>query len=111
MHEKKEATKEDIEKNKAIAAISYIPPLFLVPLLTAAKDSPYAHFHAKQGFVLFLGEIILGVVMMIPILGWVIGILGYLLLVIFIIVGLANSLSGKMDKLPLVGDLADKFNI
>ena len=49
----------DIEQNKIIAAIGYIPVLFLVPML--ATSSPYAKFHANQGLILTVVSIILNV--------------------------------------------------
>ena len=50
------ATKEDIQQNKAIAAIGYISILCFVPLLLK-KDSAFAQFHAKQGLALFIVEV------------------------------------------------------
>lgn len=109
--EKKAAPKKaanntkDIENNKALAAIGYLGILFLVPLL-AAKESPYAQFHAKQSVNLFIigagASIIAGII---PILGWFIIApivsIGWLILSIL---GLVNALNGKEEKLPLVGD-------
>lgn len=46
-------TPEDIQKNFPVAAISYVPPLSLLILLFR-KDSLFARFHAKQGFILML---------------------------------------------------------
>ena len=97
---------EDVEKNKAITFLSYLGLLFLVPLL-AAKESKFAQFHAKQGLVLTIGWF-LGFILM-PLLG--IGILVELAIIVLSIIGLVNVAQGKMEKLPLVGNLAEKFNI
>lgn len=96
----------DAEQNKGMAAIAYIGILFLIPLL-AKKDSPFAQYHAKQGLVLFIFEIIAGVISWIPVVGWVLPIAG---LILFII-GLMNALGGKKVPLPVIGQFADKFNI
>ena len=100
----------DVEKNKAIAAIGYIGILFLIPLL-AAKDSPFAQYHAKQGLVLFIFEVIIGVVMVIPFIGWVVGIVGWILGLILFIMGLINALNGEKKPLPVIGQYAEKINI
>lgn len=105
-----QAESKDVQENKAIAAIGYLGILFLVPLL-AKKDSPFAQYHAKQGMVLFIFEVILGIVMIIPFLGWLIGALGWLLSVILFIMGLVNALGGKMQPLPIIGGFAEKFNL
>ncbi len=95
---------EDIEKNKAMGILAYL--LFFIPLL-AAKDSPYAKFHANQGLILFLGYIICSVLWIIPILGWIAAPIGYLAITVLTVLGLLNSLGGKAKNLPVIG----KFKI
>ena len=51
----------DVEANKVMAAVGYIGILCLIPLLFA-KDSDFAKFHGKQGLVIFLCEVALGVI-------------------------------------------------
>lgn len=100
---------KDIEENKAIAAISYIGPLCLIPLL-AKKDSAFAQYHAKQGLILFIAEVILSFLYGIPFIGWfLIAPLGGLFTFILFIIGLLNALGGKTKPLPLIGDFADKL--
>jgi len=94
----------DITENKIMAALAYIGILFIVPLV-AAKNSPYARFHTAQGFILFLGWLIVALVGWIPLLGWLVGFLGGILLVVLSVIGVANALQGKMKKLPLVGNI------
>ena len=96
----------DAEQNKGMAAIAYIGILFLIPLL-AKKDSPFAQYHAKQGLVLFIFEVIASAISWIPVVGWVLPIAG---LILFII-GLMNALGGKTEPLPVIGQFGDKFKI
>ena len=44
--------------SKIFAALSYFSILFVVPLITKKEDS-FVKFHIRQGFTLFLAEIIL----------------------------------------------------
>jgi uncharacterized membrane protein len=94
----------DVAENKIVASLAYIGPLFLVPLL-AAKHSPFAKFHTSQGFILFLGWIIISIVGWIPLLGWLVGFFGTILLVILSVVGVVNALKGQMKKLPVTGNI------
>jgi len=103
-------TKEDIENNKFIAALSYFGLLVLIPLL-AKRDSPYCQFHAKQGLVLLIGWVLLSFISVIPILGWIVGILGVIFLFVLFIMGLVNSLGGEAKELPVIGQFGDKFNL
>lgn len=114
---------QDIEKNKVYALLSYLGFLFIVPLL-AAKDSPYARFHANQGIVLFITgiavstantiiAILLGIFMNIPAMGWIFGIILALinltasivgiLLFILMIMGIINAAKGDAKELPIIG--------
>lgn len=102
----------DIEKNKGMAVLSYIGILCLIPLL-AAKESKFAQFHAKQGLVLFLFWVVLGILYAVPginvimfFVGWIL----WLLLAILAIMGIVYTLQGKFWKMPVFGGLAEKFN-
>ncbi len=94
----------DAEKNKWIAALAYI--LFFIPLLTA-KDSKFAMYHANQGLILLLSAIVINVVgSIIPVIGWFIILpIGNLVVFIYFIIGLINTLKLEMKPLPLVGGI------
>jgi uncharacterized membrane protein len=93
-----------------MGAISYIGIIAVVMLLVK-KDSEYVQFHAKQGTVLFIGEVILGIVgTFIWVLFFVWGLV-WLVFLLASIIGFIKALSGEKYKLPVVGDLADKINI
>lgn len=47
----------DVQDGKALAWLSYLGILFLIPLL-AKRQNKYCQFHAKQGLVLLIAEII-----------------------------------------------------
>lgn len=109
MEEQKQETKagsSDIEKNKALAIVGYIIPiLFFIPLVTDAKNSPYAKFHANQQLNLLLSWIIVEVVGgFIPVLGWFIILpFGTIFLFVVMIMGIINASKGEMKPLPLIG--------
>lgn len=101
---------KDIDENKLMAVLSYFGILVLIPLL-AKKDSAYAQFHAKQGLVLLIFGIAIGVVAIIPFLGWIAAVLGSLAYLVFWIMGIVNAIGGKTNELPLIGQYASKINI
>lgn len=103
----------DIEKNKMVAALSYVLFFFIVPL-RVAPESPYARYHANQGVVLFIVSVaawivaamILGALFFVPssyllerlLLGVVdLGVL------VFMVIGIANAIQGKAKPLPFIG--------
>ena len=103
-------TPKKAEGNKLIAILSYIGVLCLIPLLTK-KDDEFVFFHAKQGLVLFIAEVITAFVAAIPFLGWVIAPLASLLWIILSIVGIINVLGEKTKELPILGKYAAKIKI
>lgn len=108
-------SKSDIEGNKLMAVLSYIGILVLVPIL-AAKDSPFAKYHAAQGLNLLIVDvawcIVSGIVSLIfgligvtflsvlwTIVTWLVGIALFLMMVI----GIINAAQGRAKELPLIG--------
>lgn len=94
----------DIQQNKVMAVLAYLGLLFLIPLL-AAPNSRFARFHANQGLVLFLAEIVLGIIAVIPIVGWIIGSLGEIAALVFAIIGIVHAANGEVKELPLIGKI------
>jgi uncharacterized membrane protein len=108
-----EVDPDDADKNKIFGILAYLGILCLVPIL-AAKDSPFAKYHANQGLVLFLFEIIIWIVLfvvsiivaMLPsFLGFLSVVFGLLYLVplVLLILGVINAAAGKCVPLPVIG--------
>lgn len=108
----------DIEQNKALTVVGYIPLLFLIPLIVAGS-SKYAKFHANQGLILtilaFVSAVInalIGFVIgWIPVIGtiicFVVSVALGVAVLAYIVIGIVNAVQGKAKKLPIIGDLLD----
>ena len=109
---------QDVEKNKVLAIVGYIfPILFFIPLVTDAKNSTYAKFHANQQLLLlilgFAGgfglAIISNILASIPFIGWVTGTLllsvFWLFLLILAVIWIINAAKGAIKKLPVIGEI------
>ena len=102
---------DDIEKGKGMAWLSYLGILWLVPLL-AMKENAFAKFHVKQGIMLTIYGLAVGIVGgAIPFLGWfIVAPVGSIIVLVLAIMGIINSLGGKLWVCPLgVGALAEKW--
>lgn len=109
---------EDVRNNKVYGILAYIGILFLVPML-AAKDSQYARFHANQGFVLFISEVLLNIVGRVIVFVIGIGTLGLLtnfasilvnlivsaISIVYLVIGILNACSGEPKTLPIIGGI------
>ncbi len=92
----------DIEKNKNLAALSYVWILFLLPLL-GKRHSKFCQFHAKQGLILFL----LSFFSWFPVFGWLVG----LAIIIVSVMGVIKTLDGLWFKVPYVYDWSKNINL
>ena len=105
MADDKKSLDQDIEKNKSLAMLSYLWILCLLPLLTK-KQSKFTQFHAKQGFVLFVAEVICTPLYMFPFFGQMLALLFFVLSV----VGIVKTLNGEWWKIPYVYEWSKKIN-
>jgi uncharacterized membrane protein len=96
--------------DRLLALIAYFWILFIIPLLVK-RDNRFVHFHAKQGLVLFLVSIALSLFSAIPLFGWFIGPVLWVVLFVFWIVAVVQCLLGNAWKMPLIGDWAEMLNI
>ena len=93
---------DDVNKNKFMAVLAYFGVLVLIPII-AARDSKYAKFHANQGLVLFLLEIVCSALIKLKVLGWLFSICS-LVLFVFAIIGIIYAAQGKAKELPVIGN-------
>ena len=105
---------QDIQTNKVWAALSYVGILFILPLLVNGGQSRYAKYHANQGFILFLANIVVGIASAIlgkiRVLGAVLSALLSLASLALMIIGIINAANGKAKQLPLIGGLFHVFD-
>lgn len=101
---------KEIREGAPFAAISYILFLWLIAFILK-KDNEFAHYHAKQGLIIFIGEIIC---LFLPIFGFI-GVIFYKIgLIVFLILslyGVYSSLTGKLCRIPVVTEIASKLVI
>jgi uncharacterized membrane protein len=91
----------------ALAYVTIIPAIvFLVA--EPYNRSSYIRFHAWQNICLCVIAFVLSVIFVIPILGWLIFLVGMPVLFVAWLICLLQALKGKRFKLPIVGDFAEK---
>jgi len=104
-------TEQKLEEERILGILAYLSVLVLVPFLMKEK-SDFVRYHTKQGLVLFGGEIILGILSGIPILGWfIIAPLGWLAALVLTVIGIWNVLEKRSKPLPLIGPWAEKIKL
>jgi uncharacterized membrane protein len=100
-------TPQDAESGKTMAIIAYL--IFFVPLLVEdSKKNNFVMYHTEQAIVLFIFNIVLGIVATIT---CGIGLVLYIAWLVFLIMGIMNAAKGEIKPLPLIGSFGDKFNL
>lgn len=93
---------KDVEKNKTMAILAWI--IFFIPLLTDAKDSKFAKFHANQSLVVTLLGIA-GSILTSTLVGAIVGIPLSIAAFVFWLMGIIGASQGTMKKTPLIGGI------
>ena len=97
------------DEGRLAAIMAYIPFLCFVPLLKM-KENREARFHARQGVMLFLVELV-------AVLFLIDGISDFVFKAVLIMAAAASlagiyfALKGENYKLPVISDLADRFKL
>jgi uncharacterized membrane protein len=116
-----------------LAALGYLPPLFLLPLL-GRKDDAFARFHGRQSLVLLaslivfqllvlLVDLLFGRVMgsvlvvgpLFRLVAWLlhypVGLAAGLAYGILVVVGVIQAASGRYWRIPILGAYADRMSV
>jgi len=110
-------------EDKVFAVLSYISILFVVPLILK-HDNDDIYFHAKQGMVLFLAEVVIWfvlfmlesfIVALMPratfsLTSWL-GTLAWLMFVALSLMGVYNAMRGKRWEMPILGKIAKSVEV
>ena len=110
MNEEKKVQPAGNQSENVYAILSYLWILCLIPILMK-KDDEFVRFHARQGLMLFIVEVGFGIIGIIPLLGWLVYILGILVCGIISLIGIVQVLMGNKWKIPVIGDWAEKIKV
>lgn len=98
-------------QDKNIAIISYITLIGLIIafVMNNEKKAAFPSYHIKQALGLGLTGLALGIVGMVPILGWIVSFLGIFALLFLWIKGLMNAINEKQKPVPWLGEKYEEW--
>src|SRR5699024_8218969 len=96
-------------KNTAIIAYLTIIGLIIAFVMNSDKKNKYASYRIAQMLGLCLTGIVIMAINVIPVLGWIVSILGSILLLILWISGLINAVNAKESPVPILGKKYQKW--
>lgn len=110
-----------IAEGKIFGVMAYLSILCLVPIVLfsilrmvpvlSKKINRFAVFHVKQGFVVFLLEVAIVALRLIPILGQIVFAVCSPVLFLLSAVGIFQVLKGNYWKCPVIAEWAEKFRL
>ncbi len=105
-----EAAKKPNLVARFLGLISYLGILCVIPIILKSK-SGFIRFHARQGLVLFIAEIVFTLIWIIPFIGWFIGFIGWIICFVFSLTGLVKAIAGQEWKMPVLYRFTKKIRI
>jgi uncharacterized membrane protein len=83
--------------------------LIIALILNQEKKDPFAGFHIRQSMGIFASSIGLSLVALVPLVGWIVAIVGSLLILVLWVLGLINAIGGHMTPVPVLGDKFEEW--
>ncbi|HEY4300494.1 MAG TPA: hypothetical protein VGM73_06465 [Candidatus Didemnitutus sp.] len=98
-------------EDKTVAIIAYLTIIgFIIALVMfSSKKTALGGFHLRQTLGFVVTGFAVGVICVIPILGWLIAILAMPCFFVLWILGLIAAVNGQMKPVPVVGPLYQKW--
>jgi len=92
----------------ALAYITFVPALLFL-ILEPYNKRPFVRFNALQCLGLYAVAICFSIILVIPILGWIVGIVGDLTLAVFWMICIVKAANGQLYKVPVVGNFVEQM--
>ncbi len=97
---------KDIADNKLFAILPYFFSCIAGIIVGIyVKDSEYVKFHIKNSIRLDLSGLLLLVVAIIPFIGWIVAIIGAIVLVVIDIICIVWAFQGKAKEIPIISSI------
>lgn len=100
-------------EDKTVAIVAYLSLIgFVVALIIhnqPGKKTNLGAFHLRQGLGIMLCSICMSIIMIIPFIGWVVGCVGYIIVLVMWVMGLISAVNGEMKPAPIMGASFQKW--
>ena len=104
-----EVTKDTQDKTIAIVAYLTVIGLVVALVLNNEKKDLFAKYHIRQSLGLVLTSIALSLIIVIPLLGWIVSIIGAFVLLYMWVMGLLNAINGRERPVPILGEKYEEW--
>ena len=93
-------------QDKAIGIIAYITIIGLIIafILNMEKKDAFGSFHIRQALGIAVSGIAMSFIAVVPVIGWILAVVGSLLVLVMWVIGIVNAISGNMKPVPVLGE-------
>lgn len=96
--------------NSSMHIIAYLTLIGLIIAFISNKDkNELTSYHIRQSLGIAVTGFALGIVGVVPVLGWIISMVGFLFIAVLWIMGLMNAINNKKEPVPLLGEMYNKW--
>lgn len=89
--------------NTAIIAYLTVIGLIIAFVMNSEKKDTFTSYHIRQSLGIMLTGLAIGIINIIPVIGWIISILGFFVMLYMWIMGLLSAINGTEKPIPLLG--------
>ena len=75
----------------------------LVAVIASDKNDPFLKHHLNNAIILMISSVVVGIVAVIPFIGWIVSIAGEIFVFVCFIMGIIGAINGEYKELPLIG--------
>jgi len=94
-------------EDKTVAIVAYLSLVgFVIALILhnqEGKKTQLGAFHLRQGLGILISSVAMSIISIIPILGWVVGCVGLIAILVMWIMGIIAAANGEMKPAPILG--------
>ena len=95
---------------KVVGIVAYLTLIgWIVALIMNNPKSDYGSFHIRQSLGIMLLFLASGIVMIIPFVGWIVGLVGYIAAFVLWNIGLIGATQEKKQPIPLIGEKSQEW--
>jgi len=104
-------TTSTADNGKTVAIVSYLTLIgWIIALVMHSNNkTSFGAFHLRQGLMNMIMLLAASIVAIIPILGWLVYLVALVAWFVFMIMGAIAASNGQEKRLPIIGDLAEKW--
>ena len=94
---------EDTKRTNILAALCYVSFVLIVIALLLEPNSKFLRYHINQSLLISIFGIAVGVVAIVPFIGWIVSAVGTIMALVFTVMGIIRAYKCEAKDLPIIG--------